>query len=317
MKMIQITATVVRELRERTGAGMMDCKRALVEAGGDLEKAIDFLREKGLSTAAKKAGRVASEGLVFAEISSNQQIGILVEMNCETDFAAKNQEFKKLLNNVAKLIIREDPGCNEQLVNWKLPDGKRVGDALNALITTVGENINIRRFTRFEVNGIGKIVAYIHNDYLTEGKVGVLLEVHAAREETLSTPEFNALTKTLALQVASARPEYVRRDDVPDQILEAEKSIYKAQAVNEGKPEAVADRIMQGRVEKFYKENCLLEQAFIKDPDRTVAEWIKSTNRELAGEDIRVTGFVRYEKGEGIEKRKDDFAEEVMTQMKG
>lgn len=315
--MIEINATMVRELRERTGAGMMECKRALVETGGVMEKAIEFLREKGLSTAAKKAGRIAAEGLVFAEISPDQRIGALVEMNCETDFAAKNPDFKKLVREAAQLIIRENPSDLRMLMGLKLFGSQTVGESIAALIATIGENMAIRRFVRFEVCGTGMIDYYIHNDYLTEGKVGVLLEVDVIQEDTLRNPRFSPLTKDLALQVASAKPAYVRREDVPVFVLEKEKAIYKAQALNEGKPEAVADKIMRGKVEKFFKESCLMEQPFIKDPDRTISELINGKNIEFCGESIGVVGFARFEKGEGIEKKKDDFAQEVITQMNG
>lgn len=311
--MAEISAAIVKELRERTGAGMMDCKKALNEAGGDMEKAIEYLREKGLAAAAKKAGRIAAEGLVKAYIADGKKVGVLVEVNCETDFVAKNPDFQKFVQDTAMAIANDAPADNEALANVKLPGGSTVSETVTGLVAKIGENMNVRRFVRFEVKENGLIDSYIHMG----GKIGVLLECSFTKKETAGNPEFLSLVKDLAMQVAAARPEYVRREEVPAEVLEREKAIYKAQAMNEGKPEAIAEKIMVGRLEKFYKEVCLLEQLFIKDSDKTITKLLQEFNAKLGGENITVNRFARFEKGEGIEKRQDDFASEVMSQIKG
>ncbi|HBE77481.1 MAG TPA: elongation factor Ts [Firmicutes bacterium] len=310
--MAEVTAAVVKELRERTGAGMMDCKKALAETGGELEKAIEYLREKGLAAAAKKAGRIAAEGMVNAYISADKKVGVLVEVNCETDFAAKNVEFQKFAKDVAELVAAKAPADLAALSQMTLAAGKTVTETINAMVSTIGENIQLRRFVRFELKENGVIDSYIHMG----GRIGVLIECATAKADTGKNSEFLTLIKDLAMQVAAAKPEYVRRDEVPADVLEHEKAIYKAQAMNEGKPEAIAEKIMTGRLEKFYKEVCLVEQLFIKDTEQTVTKLIQTANAKLGGENIVVTRFARYEKGEGIEKKKDDFASEVMSQIK-
>ena len=310
--MAEISAASVKELRERTGAGMMDCKKALAENNGDLEKAIEFLREKGLAAAAKKAGRIAAEGLVNALIASDKKVGVLVEVNCETDFVAKNPDFQQFVKDVSQGILEKAPADVESLANITLNNGKTVAETITGLVATIGENMAVRRFARFQVKSIGLVESYIHMG----GKIGVLVEISANKAETLNHPEFLALVKDLAMQVAAAKPEYVKRDEVPATVLDQEKAIYKAQAMNEGKPEAIAEKIMTGRLEKFYKEICLIEQLFIKDTDMTVTKLIQDFNAKL-GENIVINRFARFEKGEGIEKKKDDFASEVMSQIKG
>lgn len=309
--MAEITASSVKELRERTGAGMMDCKKALTETNGDLDKAIEYLREKGLAAAAKKAGRVAAEGLVAAYINDSKKVGVLVEVNCETDFVAKNPDFQKFTADVARLIADKAPADNEALSALPTEKGKTVTETVNALIATIGENMTVRRFVRFELAGDGLIDYYIH----LGGKIGVLVECAVTKGATASASEFTALVKDLAMQIAAAKPEYIRREEVPAAVLEQEKAIYKAQAMNEGKPEAIAEKIMVGRLDKFFKEICLMEQLFIKDTDKTVAKLLQEINAKF-GEDIRIIRFARFEKGEGIEKKKDDFASEVMSQIK-
>jgi elongation factor Ts len=309
--MAEITAASVKELRERTGAGMMDCKKALTETNGDLDKAIEFLREKGLAAAAKKAGRVAAEGLVAAYINDSKQVGVLVEVNCETDFVTKNPDFQKFTADAARLIADKAPADNEALSALPMQDGKTVTETLNALIATIGENMTVRRFARFELAGDGLIDYYIH----LGGKIGVLVECAVTQAATANSSEFTTLVKDLAMQIAAAKPEYIRREEVPDAVLEQEKAIYKAQAINEGKPETIAEKIMVGRLDKFFKEICLMEQLFIKDTDKTVAKLLQEINAKF-GEDIRIIRFARFEKGEGIEKKKDDFASEVMSQIK-
>lgn len=309
--MAEITAASVKELRERTGAGMMDCKKALAENDGDLEKAIEFLREKGLAAAAKKASRVAAEGLVNAYITADKKVGVLVEVNCETDFVAKNPDFQQFVTDVAQLVAAKAPADLEALGNMAMTDGKTVTEKANALISTIGENITPRRFVRFQVEGAGLVESYIHMG----GKIGVLIECRTAKTETVSNPEFASLVKDLAMQVAAAKPEYITRDRVPAAVVDQEKAIYKAQAVNEGKPEAIAEKIMMGRIDKFYKEICLMEQVFIKDNDKTVTKLIQEVETKF-GDKIVIHDFVRFEKGEGVAKKSDDFAAEVMSQIK-
>lgn len=310
--MAEITAASVKELRERTGAGMMNCKKALAEANGDIDKAIEYLREKGLASAAKKAGRIAAEGMVNAYISDDKHVGVLAEVNCETDFAAKNPDFQQFATEVTKLIADQAPADLESLAALKLADGKKVSDKVNELISTIGENITVRRFSRLEVAGEGLVDSYIH----LGGKIGVLIQAQIGKAATASNPEFLTFVKDLAMQVAAAKPDYLTRDQVPAAVLEEEKAIYKAQAVNEGKPEAIAEKITFGRVEKFYKEVCLIEQVFIKDNTKTIAKLLQELNGVL-GDTIVINNFVRFEKGEGVEKKQDDFANEVMSQIKG
>jgi elongation factor Ts len=309
--MAEITAAIVKELRERTGAGMMDCKKALTETNGDLDKAIEHLREKGLAAAAKKAGRIAAEGLVSAYINDSKKVGVLVEVNCETDFVAVNPDFQKFTGDVARLIADKAPADNDALAATSMADGKTVAETVTALISTIGENMTVRRFARFELTTDGLIDYYIHMG----GKIGVLIECATTKSTTVSAPEFITFVKDLAMQIAAAKPEYIRREEVPGEVLEQEKAIYKAQAMNEGKPEAIAEKIMVGRLDKFFKEICLEEQLFIKDSDKTIKKLLQEINAKF-GETIRIVRFARFEKGEGIEKKKDDFASEVMSQIK-
>lgn len=309
--MAEISAASVKELRERTGAGMMDCKKALAETNGDLEKAIEYLREKGLAAAAKKAGRIAAEGLVGAYVSPDRKVGVLVEVNCETDFVAKNPVFIQFTKDVAELVASNNPADLNALLETKMASGQTVAETVTGMISTIGENMTFRRFIRFESKGAGAVESYIH----LGGKIGVLLQCSVTKAETVDNNDFLTFMKDIAMQVAASKPEYVRREDVPAEVLDKEKAIYKAQAMNEGKPEAIAEKVTTGRIEKFYKEICLVEQLFIKDTDKTVTKLIQELNSKL-GDNITVVGFARFEKGEGLEKRKDDFAAEVMMQIK-
>lgn len=310
-----ITAEQVRELRDLTGAGMMDCKRALEETGGDSGKAVALLRERGLAAAAKKAGRVASEGLVAAEVGVDRRYGALVEVNCETDFVAKNEDFLSFVRELAALAARDEAlpdtalGEGEALKGRPLRGGQTVGDALTALVAKIGENMSIRRYARFTA-GQGMVDSYIHMG----GKIGVLIELGCPSAEAVKQPAFLGLARDLAMQVAAAKPEYVERAQVPAGVVEQEKEIYKAQAMNEGKPAQVAEKIVLGRMEKFYKEVCLLEQPFIKDTNLSCAQVIKSVSTEL-GTEIAVRRFARFERGEGLAKRSTDFAAEVRAQL--
>ena len=292
-----ITASQVKELREKTGAGMMDCKKVLTETNGDEERAIELLRERGIAKAAKKSDRIAAEGLVEAYISEDGKVGVVVEVNAETDFVAKNEEFRNFVADIAKQVAQENPADVEALLNQKsiVETDKTVKDVLTNKIATIGENMSIRRFVRYETNNL--LESYIHGD----GKIAVLIEMENGTHE---------LAKDICMQIAAARPEYLDRESVPEERLAKEMEILKAQAMNEGKPEAIAEKIVQGRVGKFYSEICLVEQEFVKDPDIKVGKLV-------ADKGAKIVRFARFEKGEGIEKREENFAEEVAKQIKG
>ena len=290
-----ITAAQVKDLREKTGAGMMDCKKALTETNGDMEKAIEYLREKGIAKAGKKSGRIAAEGIVECYISEDGKTGAIVEVNAETDFVAKNQEFKDFVMDVAKQVVEKNPADVEALLAQESISeaGKTVQEVLTNKIATIGENMNIRRFERFESEGL--VAKYIHGD----GKIAVLIEV------TKNNPD---LAKDVCMQIAAAKPEYVRDSEVPQERVAKEMEILKVQAMNEGKPEAIAEKMVQGRLKKFYAEICLVDQEFVKDPSNKISDILKEN-------DMDVVRFVRFEKGEGIEKKEENFAEEVAKQL--
>ena len=291
-----VTASLVKELREKTGAGMMDCKKVLTETDGDLEKAAELLRERGIAKAAKKSGRVAAEGLVEAYVSEDGKVGAIVEVNAETDFVAKNEEFKTFVMNVAKQVAKTNPKDVETLLAEEatFEPGKTINEVLVNKIATIGENMNIRRFARFESNGL--VEKYIHGD----GKIAVLVNMAKGDKE---------VAKDICMQIAAARPEYLNEQSVPAERVEKEKEILKAQTMNEGKPEAIAEKIVQGRIGKFFSEICLVDQAFVKNPDIKVSQLLTEKNAEIVE-------FARFEKGEGIEKKEENFAEEVMKQLK-
>ncbi len=291
-----VTASLVKDLREKTGAGMMDCKKVLTETDGDMEKAIELLRERGIAKAAKKSGRVAAEGLVEAYVAEDGKTGAIVEVNSETDFVGKNEEFKNFVMNVAKQIVEKNPSDVEALLAQESIEvaGKTVQEVLVEKIATIGENMNIRRFARFEAEGL--VEKYIHGD----GKIAVLVNMKKGNSE---------VAKDICMQIAAARPEYVRKEEVPQERVNKEMEILKAQTMNEGKPEAIAEKIVQGRIGKFYEEICLVDQAFVKDPNKKV-------NQLLSETDSDIVEFARFEKGEGIEKEETNFAEEVMNQLK-
>jgi len=303
---MQITSEMVRELREKTGAGMMDCKRALAEAGGGMEQAIDNLRKKGLAAAAKRASRIASEGTVAAHVDGGA--GALVEVNCETDFVARTDDFQGFVREVAALVHARAPRDAEAALALPAGDGM-LSDKLTGKVAKIGEKISFRRFVRFALPaGIrGVIVPYIH----AGGKIGVLVELHGAGADA---PDFVALGKDLAMQVAAANPAYVARENVPADVIAREKAIYREQALAAGKPEKILDKIAEGKLEKFYGDFCLVEQAFIKDPDRKVKDLLKALAAK-AGVEVRVAGFARFQVGEGLEKRSDDLAAEVAKQL--
>ena len=292
-----ITASQVKELREKTNAGMMDCKKVLTETNGDMEEAEKLLRERGILKAAKKASRIAAEGLVDAYVSDDKKIGAVVEVNAETDFVAKNDEFKKFVADVTRQVALNNPKDVEELLAQKsiVDESKTVNDILIDKIATIGENMSIRRFERYEsANGI--VAKYIHG----AGKIGVLVDIEGADDE---------LAKDICLQIAASKPEYLDRESVPEERVASEMEILKAQAMNEGKPEAIAEKIVLGRVGKFYEQICLVDQAFVKNPDEKVGALLK-------GKGAKVVRFARIEKGEGLEKREENFAEEVAKQLK-
>ncbi|HHW12974.1 MAG TPA: elongation factor Ts [Firmicutes bacterium] len=317
---MEITATMVKELRERTGAGVMDCKRALNECNGDLEKAVAYLREKGLASAAKKAGRIAADGLVGAYVNADRTNGALVEVNCETDFVAKTDDFHGFVQELAEHIVKhapksvsaEDEGAQAPyLLDQPFKGQQTVGEYVAELVAKTGEKVTVRRFAHYQTDANGFVQEYIHMN----GKIGVLIELAVSDSSLRSKEELAILAKDLAMQVAAAKPQFVRRADVPESLIEAEKKIYIAQAMNEGKPAHIAEKITLGRLNKMYQEICLEEQAFVKDNTQTIATLVAETGKKLGGE-IKIVRFARYEKGEGIEKKSDDFAAEVMSQIK-
>ena len=300
------TASDVKNLRERTGCGMMDCKKALTESNGDFEKAIEYLREKGLAAATKKAGRIAAEGMVFATVNKEAKVGVAIEVNSETDFVAKNEQFRAFVADLAKIVAETNPATVEELMTKTMEDGNTVEAGLQEKILVIGENIKIRRFVRYE----GPCVAYIH----AGGTHGVLVNFEVS-DEVFAKPEFEAYGKDVAMQIAAANPSYLNKEEVPAEVLEKEKEILTQQAINEGKPAAIAEKMVAGRIAKYYKENCLVEQAFVKDDKQSITAYTNATAKELGG-DIKILAFTRFEKGEGIEKKVDDFAAEVAAMSK-
>lgn len=290
--MAAITAAMVKDLREKTGAGMMDCKKALSETDGDMSKAIDYLREKGIAKAAKKSGRIAAEGAVGAYVSADGKTGALAEINCETDFTANNENFRDLEKKITEHIAKTNPADLDALNASKIDGGKTVADLVTEATATIGEKISVRRFVRYQTEG--KITSYIHMG----GKIGVLVELSGGSDE---------LGKDIAMQIAASAPTAIDRDGVDAADLEHEKEILRKQALEEGKPANIVERMVEGRIKKFYKEVCLVEQIFVKDNEKTVQDILK---------DVKVLNFTRYLLGEGIEKKQEDFAAEVAAQLK-
>ena len=295
--MAEISAKQVMELRAKTGAGVMDCKKALVESNGDEEKAIVYLREKGITKAEKKSSRIASEGLVAIYISDDNKVGSIVEVNSETDFVAKNEKFIEFVENIAKQVAVNNPKDVEDLLAEKYIDdeSQAVKDVLTNLIATIGENMNIRRFERVETEGfLGK---YIH----ANGQIGVLVDMAKGSEE---------VAKNIAMQICAVKPEYLDRTKVPEDRVKDEMEVLKAQVINEGKPEAIAEKIVNGRIGKFYEDICLVDQVYVKDQSKKVSDYLKENDAEISN-------FIRFERGEGLEKKQENFAEEVAKQIKG
>lgn len=290
-----VTASQVMELRKKTGAGMMECKKVLTEANGDEEKAIVLLQERGMLKAAKKSDRIAAEGLVGSYITEDGKVGALVEVNSETDFVAQNAEFQEFVKDICKQVALNNPKDVEELLEQKslVEADKTVNEVLTAKIAKIGEKLTIRRFQRYESAGL--VGSYIHGD----GKIGVLVDMEGADVQ---------LAKDVCMQIAAANPEFLDEENVPADRLEKEKEILKAQVINEGRPENIAEKIVLGRLGKFYSEICLVDQEYVKDPNKKVKDLLKEHN-------AKVNGFVRFERGEGIEKKVENFAEEVAKQL--
>ena len=307
-----ITAAMVKELREMTGAGMMDCKKALTEADGNMEKAVEILREKGLAASAKKAGRIASEGMVEVYLSEDNKIGAIVEVNSETDFVAKNQVFRDYVAAVAKQACESTAADIDAFFDekWALDNQFTVREALSQQVAVIGENLNIRRFERFAKAQAGKLVSYIHGG----GRIGVMIELACENE----AEELVELGKNIAMQVAALNPKFVRESDVPAEFIAKETEILTVQAKNDPKnakkPDNIIAKMIEGRLKKELKEICLLEQPYVKDTDMTVKQYVDSVAK-VVGAPIEVAKVVRFETGEGMEKKEENFAEEVAKAM--
>ncbi len=294
---MEIKASMVKELRDKTGAGMMDAKKALVETNGDMEKAVEYLRQKGMASADKKMGRIAAEGTIASVIDGKN--AVMVEINCETDFVAKNEDFKAFANEMAAAILAMNPSSVEEFMSMTCPKcGKTIEDIVKEKIAKIGEKITIRRFVKY--NAQCCVNTYIHN-----GKIGVLVEAKCAN----CNDETQAITKDICLHIASNAPEFVSREEIPASVIEEEKRIEMGKEDLAKKPENIREKIVEGRVNKLMAQRCLLEQPFVKNPDMTIAQLIEGK--------LSIVKFDRFVLGEGIEKRQDNFAEEVMSQIKG
>ena len=289
-----ISAKLVKELREKTGAGMMDCKKALIETDGDLDKAVDYLRENGIAKAAKKADRIAAEGAVYITSEGNE--AVIVEINSETDFVARNEAFQTLVKNIASHILATKPADVETLYNSEI-DGESVTSVMNNAVATIGEKLSIRRFTVDTKTDNDAFGQYMHMG----GRIGVLTVVEGTTDEEIA--------KDVAMHAAALNPKYVSREDVDQSELDHEREVLRQQALNEGKPEKIVDKMVEGRVRKFLEEICIVDQPFVKDSDQTVQQYLNTKNASLRS-------FVRYELGEGMEKREENFADEVLGQVK-
>ena len=293
------TAKDVMALREMSGAGMMDCKKALTACEGDMDKAMDYLREKSLAASAKKAARIAAEGIVSSYVTDDHKVGAIVEVNCETDFVAKTDDFKALVNSVAKLVVEKNPADVDELMALDCGDGT-VAEMVNRAVAKIGEKITIRRFARMEGQ---RVDTYIH----LGGKIGVIVAAKTADAE-----KARPAVHDVAMHIAAAKPGVLHRDEVDPADLDKEREILRAQALNDPKPKPahIIEKMVEGRIAKYYKEVCLLEQPFVKNPDQSIEQMLKEHG------DVELVAFVRFEMGEGLQKRQDNFAEEVMGQMK-
>jgi len=304
---MNFTAKDVAALREKTGCGMMDCKKALTEAEGNMDKAVDLLREKGLAASVKKAGRIAAEGVAYATVSECGKVAVVVEVNAETDFVAKNAEFQAFVETCADTIIYENPADVDALLACKAHSSDLTVDALlKEKILTIGENIKVRRFDRFE----GVVTSYVH----AGGRIGVIVKFDTS-DEIAGSDAFKTCAHNVAMQIAALNPEYLDEASVPAERVEKEKEILTQQIVDEGKPANIAEKIVTGRLGKFFKEICLVDQAYVQDSSMNVKQYVDSVAKELGGE-IKIAEFTRFEKGEGLEKREDNFAEEIANMVK-
>ena len=304
---MSFTAKDVKELREKTGCGMMDCKKALTSSNGDMAAAIDFLREKGLAAATKKSSRVAAEGLAMAYTNDEGTVGVAIEVNSETDFVAKNTDFQSFVKLCGETVIEKNPQSVEELLKLKTEDGKTIEEVLQEKILTIGENIKIRRFKRFE----GVVAGYVH----AAGKIGVLVDFDVENKDVTKTDTFKSFAKDVAMQIAAINPLYLVPEEIPADVIAHERKILKEQIVGDGKPENIAEKIVEGRIGKYYKEVCLMNQAFVKDGNLNIEQYTQNISKEL-GTNIKIISFVRFEKGEGIEKKEDNFAQEVAGMIK-
>ncbi|SHO50289.1 translation elongation factor Ts [Anaerocolumna xylanovorans] len=304
-----ITAAMVKDLRDMTGAGMMDCKKALAATDGDMDKAVEFLREKGLAAAEKKSGRIAAEGICDTTVSEDGKVAAIVEVNSETDFVAKNETFRSFVNAVVNQAMTTNSADIDAFLaeNWALDTSKTVKEELSSQIAVIGENMNIRRFQKVVAEN-GFVESYIHGG----GRIGVLVEV----ETTVCNDVAKEAAKNIAMQIAAISPKYVQRTEIPEEYIAHEKDILKAQAMNEntGKPENIIEKMIEGRLNKELKEICLVDQVYVKDGDLTVQKYLDTVAKEI-GAPIAIKSFVRFETGEGIEKKSENFAEEVAKQM--
>ena len=306
------TAKDVATLRERTSCGMMDCKKALTDADGDMERAVEILREKGLAASAKKAGRIAAEGVVYALVDDAKKTGVVIEVNAETDFVAKNADFMAFVESCAKTVLENSPADVDALAECKaVGTDMTVAEFLREKILTIGENIKIRRFQKYD----GNVVSYVH----AGGKIGVLVRFDTT-DEVAAKDEFKSFGKDIAMQIAAVAPQFIASADVPADVFEKEKAIRIEQLKNDernaNKPENILAKIVEGKMGKFYEEICLLDQPYVKDGDLKVRQYVEKTGKELGGE-ITVAEFVRFEKGEGLQKREDDFVNEVNAMAGG
>ena len=303
-----VTAAQINELRKSTGAGMLDCKKALEETAGDFEKAVDFLRTKGLAAAAKKAGRAATEGTVAAFVSDDLKSGVLLEINSETDFVAKNETFQTFVSSIGRHILATSPADVEAMLaqTFSGDASKTVQTYVNGSISIIGENIQIRRFVKFDVEGDGCIGSYIH----AGGKIGVLVQIASPAVSAANKDLLQGFLRDIAMHTAAAAPAFVSRDQVPTDVLDREKEVYRAKAKESGKPDAIIEKIIDGQINKYYADICLIEQAFVKDTDKTIQQVAKEFGA-AAGGNVSITRFERYVLGEGLQKKESDFAAEV------
>ena len=307
-----ITASMVKELREMTGVGMLDCKKALAETDGDMEKAVEYLREKGLAASEKKAGRIASEGVCLSYLSDDKNVGVVVEVNSETDFVAKNPVFREYVLQVAEHIASSDAADVDALLNekWKFDESMTVAEALSSKIAVIGENLKIRRFEKYVKEGAGTIVSYIHGG----GRIGVMIEIGCDN----ANEAVEEMGKNIAMQVAALNPKFIAVENVPEEYLAKEREILTQMTMNDEKnakkPANIIEKMIEGRLNKEMKEVCLVEQPYVKDGDLTVKKYIESVAKEV-GAPITIRRMVRFETGEGLEKKQEDFAAEVAAQM--